>query len=147
MNKTIDNKNGTKTVIYGKGKNQRETYQIPKLTYSKQQLLEKNVDQWIFIGHVAVDSGRLLIIDPCNIDLISDAELHGICWDSGLAEIIRINTPEGKSGLAVTFDTGLGDGLYEVMGLVKKIRGLGLRIAEAKITFISDELCKANFDR
>lgn len=144
MKKTRGAKNEVKTVIYGKEKHQRETYDVPKLTYSKQKLLENNVGQWIFMGHVAVDSGRLLIIDPCKIDLLSASEIHGICWDSGLAETIQVNTPKGKPGLAVIFDTGLGDGLYEVFGLVKKVRGIGLRIAEVKIEFIPNEFFKIN---
>lgn len=140
--KTIDNKNGTRTVIYGEGEFQRETYKIPSLTYSKHQLLQNNVDQWIFLGQLAIDSGKVIVLDPCNIDLIDSAEVHGICLESGLADSIQINTPQGKPGLAVTFDTGLGEGLYEVMGLVKKIKGLGLRIAEAKIVFINEEASK-----
>lgn len=140
MEKVINNQDGTKTAVYGKGKHQRETYQVPKLTYSKQQLLKKNVNQWIFLGHVAVDSGRLLIVDPGNLDLLSSSEIHGICWDGGLAEAISINMPDGKPGLAVTFDAGLGDGIYEVMGLIKKVPGIGLRIAEAKMTFIPDDI-------
>jgi len=146
MKKVNKNQDGMKTVVYGKNHEDREVYQIPKLTYSKQQLLKKMVNKWVFMGHVAADSGRLLIIDPCKMDLISDSEIHGICWDSGLAPIIQVDTPEGRPELGVIFDTGLGDGLYEVWGFVKKIPGIGIRIVEAKMEFISEDACETSLD-
>ena len=46
--------------------------------------------EWEHLGDVMVDSGQLLITDPCYIS-------------------------NGHSGGTITFDSGYGDGIYPVM--------------------------------
>jgi|1_EtaG_2_1085319.scaffolds.fasta_scaffold05403_7 hypothetical protein len=71
----------------------------------------------IYLGKCGVDSGRLLITDPCYIDKVqkivdeSKDEILAICKDDSQA----LNFEHGE-GLGVTFASGYGDGLYSVYG-------------------------------
>ncbi len=55
---------------------------------------------WKLIGSVAVDSGQILIIDPCYVNRLGD---------DGVA---RSN--DGTLELSVVTDTEIGDGLFPV---------------------------------
>ena len=71
------------------------------------------------IGVVGVDSGTLIILDPGNIEDNFES------WDKGLCDKVialtdnesqagQLNYERGHPGLAVVFNSGMGDGLYPV---------------------------------
>ena len=75
----------------------------------------------IYLGKCGVDSGRLLITDPCYIDKVqkivdeSKDEILAICKD----DYQSLDFKHGE-GLGVTFASGYGDGLYSVYGYKNK---------------------------
>lgn len=125
-----------KTVYWGKDKKCSYTYCKPTLKFTSQKLTDNMDSKWIKIGMVGVDSGRLVIIDPCYRKMLPEIEEDGIIWKSGIAPMIQYHFPKGHPGLGVSFSTGLGDGIYDVYGKVKKLKNWGLRIVEIKIKFI-----------
>lgn len=71
------------------------------------------------IGVVGVDSGTLIVLDPCYM------EENFETWDEGLCDKVialtdnekqagQFNFKKGHAGLAVVFNSGMGDGLYPV---------------------------------
>jgi len=77
----------------------------------------------IKIGKVGVNSGTLMVIDPCHI--------KRLFTDRAYAESMRaaynrktmgkqVHTDDKKSWLAVSFEAGFGDGLYEVWGTIEE---------------------------
>lgn len=100
-------------------------------------------EKWITIGNVAVDSGSLMIGDPCYLDDDEDwnEELYEkcICGDLCNSEEGHIEINEMCLNQAVAFSSGFGDGIYEVKALIKNYgKKLGKRIKEVKIIMIED---------
>ena len=101
------------------------------------------------IGEVGVDSGQLVVCDPCYIDDEWKREdftpkrkpksnfSYNRCCHITLEnrQAGELKTKKGRSGLAVTFNTGLGDGLYDVMAEYSKDDDFGLRIKKVWIDF------------
>ena len=98
-------------------------------------------EKWITIGKVGVDSGSLMIGDPCNLDRDWNEKLYDKWICEGLCNskkgYIAIN--EKCANQAVAFLSGFGDGIYEVKALIKDYGKLGKRIKEVKIILIEDE--------
>jgi hypothetical protein len=71
---------------------------------------------WKKVGEVGVDTASLVLMDPCN------------CYD--LDESL-------SRGLGTVVQTGMGDGVYDV--LVREVKdSMGyVRIAEVRVVFIS----------
>jgi len=72
----------------------------------------------IYLGKCGVDSGRLLITDPCYIDKVQkivDESFDKIYED----DYQSLNFKNGE-GLGVTFSSGYGDGLYSIYGYKNK---------------------------
>lgn len=101
---------------------------------------------WKTIGFVGVDSGSLMIGDPCYLDDVDDwnPELYdkwivGALCNSGDKQAVEIN--EMCQNQAVAFSSGFGDGVYEVKALYKNYGEKGqkdIRIKEVKIILIND---------
>jgi hypothetical protein len=91
---------------------------------------------WQVIGRVAVDSGHIVITDPCNAAEAARA------WDAyaenPVGEPPAVQSPPGPDGnvnqLAVFAGTGFGDGYFEV-----EARYAGDRIAELRMVFIGED--------
>ena len=84
--------------------------------------------EWQRIAEVPVDTGRLVIVDPQNVD------------DLG----VGVDEPEGTYGLvsnehgmavALVLSTGLGDGVYPVEARFEEAAG-AVRVAEIRIRFL-----------
>jgi hypothetical protein len=84
--------------------------------------------EWQRIGEIPVDTGRLVIVDPQNVDDID----------------VGVDDPEGTYGLvanehgiaeALVVSTGLGDGFYPVEARFEEAVG-AVRIAEIRIRFL-----------
>jgi len=96
--------------------------------------IKKPKTYWMQLGFVGVDSGMLMIGDPCY--------LEGDKWASndydnliGL-ELFRQIKNENNAFKAVVFESGLGDGVYQVTAKVKEYAKLGRRIKEVRIKLI-----------
>ena len=119
--------------------------------------------KWKKLGVVGVDSGQLLICDPCYLDDANgsvgwekntDPEPHafepknnaidrtdfsyrGACAVSMMLSHEngdgQINYAMGHSGRAVVFNSGYGDGTYEVEGREIDDPDWGKRIVEVRI--------------
>jgi hypothetical protein len=85
------------------------------------------------LGSVGVDSGQLVLVDPCYIDN------PGI-WDSGTyGKVCEVTLGDNRGGAVppgflVAFSTGYGDGAYDVWATYNK-DGL---IAKVEVIFIPD---------
>lgn len=112
----------------------------------------KMKDKLVKIGAVGVDSGQLVITDPCYIDAFweKDSELkftnkevkgfsYNACCNKQEKTFKQIKYPIGHNGLAVVFDSGLGDGYYEVYAKIGKVAFAGERIKEVIIKLIEEE--------
>lgn len=72
---------------------------------------------WVKIGEVMVDSGQLMLIDPCYVDGRDD--FHKI--DVGAVGEMTIARMFGQvhHNLGVAFESGYGDGTYPVYAQFK----------------------------
>jgi len=105
---------------------------------------------WTHVGDCSVDSGQLIIIDPCYLDEWRDGEFNLTKYeelsekgekfdnwppaDNSYDEACRV-TLENRAGpvhngLAVVTSTGFGDGTYPVMARIE-----GGRVMEISIKF------------
>ena len=84
--------------------------------------------EWQRIAEVPVDTGRLVVVDPVNVDDL----------------VVGVNDPEGTYGLVanelgiafvLVLSTGLGDGVYPVEARFEEVAG-AVRIAEIRIRFL-----------
>ena len=92
---------------------------------------------WKKIGTCAVDSGQMMLVDPCYVLPDSKGDMSGVAYDE-LLELWRIQDWEGDfldvKGLGYVSNTGYGDGRYNVY--IKKADD---KVAELKIVFIEEE--------
>jgi hypothetical protein len=104
--------------------------------------------KWKLIGNCAVDSGQLIMVDPCYVlpdtpkaptgtdeqytyeKLLKDRDFGN---SNHLAREILFSD---IAGTGVVFDTGLGDGLYPVYAKIEDLGNNDKRITEVKIKFI-----------
>lgn len=109
---------------------------------------KRGKDKIIKLGVVDVDSGQLVIMDPCYIrkDMIDEnAEIDydnpknlydKCCKETTENHGGQLLYDTGAPGLGVAFTTGLGDGMYEVEAKVGEVKGCGERVKEIRIKFI-----------
>lgn len=116
----------------------------------------------VLMGYVGVDSGQLMVVDPCYLGKWEDndaefdesievnprsyaAACRNTLSEKGFGEI---PFERGHAGFAVTFASGLGDGHYPVIGWVAdddywehvvKSSPLGERILKVEIIMDLDE--------
>ena len=98
------------------------------------------------IGSVGVDSGQLMISDPCYVKDFNNNEFdikskeldysysyHGAC-----TQTCRNENQGGELGnsLGVVFSSGFGDGCYDVYAYTKDIKGWGNRVCKVEIVLI-----------
>jgi hypothetical protein len=91
--------------------------------------------EWQRIGDVPVDTGRLVLVDPMNLD---DAVDHvGEVIDHEVSESMTYELAVNDYGVAVALvlHTGLGDGVYPVEARFEEAAGT-VRIAEVRVRFL-----------
>jgi hypothetical protein len=91
--------------------------------------------EWQRIGEIPVDSARMVLVDPMNLDDVSDyvgeVEAHEVP-ESMTYELV---TNDYGVAVALVLKTGLGDGSYPVEARFEKAAG-GVRIAEIRVRFL-----------
>jgi hypothetical protein len=114
----------------------------------------KDKGKWVEIGQVAVDSGQLMICDPCYIDSVwkespfvdirpehaGEFSYNGCCHGTltGIGHV-QMLFQAGHPGAGVAFRSGLGDGIYPAEALIVDYgtkRAPDLRIKEVRIRMI-----------
>ena len=88
---------------------------------------------WKKIGVVGVDSAQLLICDPMYLKIQNSLQ-KDLTFREGMFN--QINFDAGHEGAGVIFNSGYGDGVYEVWANIKKIKDWGERICEVRIKLI-----------
>ena len=97
--------------------------------------------KWRTIGEVCVDSGTIVICDPCNAEEARE-RWRDRCMTVDLNECaikgIRTwqATNERDCPIAVVADSGLGDGVYAVEARYEDLGECGKRVAEVRIKFL-----------
>ena len=89
----------------------------------------------IHIGQVAVDSGTLMITDPCYV--IGD-DWTEKDYDDFVVKGEKVPSIDGI-GDPVIFPSGLGDGVYDVYAYRRKLGKFGERTTKVEIVMITDE--------
>lgn len=87
--------------------------------------------RWEKAGVVAVDSGVVLVADPCYT-LQGKKDTGTICLENS-NDVWQLNFPTNRPGRGVVVSSGYGDGCYDVL-----VRRKGNRISEMRIIFIAD---------
>lgn len=106
--------------------------------------MTEDTERVVHLGSVAVDSGHLMIADPCYV-------LKGQEWDDACDAIVaprqthgvqlpHMATPFGK----LIFESGLGDGIYDVEAVIGDVPGWGERIKQVTITLIDESVYDAD---
>jgi len=104
-------------------------------------------EKWVKMGVVGVDSGQLMIMDPCYVDSEwkkddGSGEYGGGTYEqcckvtSSKKHGGQLKYELGHDGLGVAFATGLGDGTYEVWARIGKYKDLGERVKEVVIKLL-----------
>ena len=99
------------------------------------------MSEWQRIGEVRVDTGRLVLVDPINVDDVARHEdevtrrLEDEDSDSASMMTYEFITNELGIAVALMFSTGLGDGLYPVEARFEEAEG-AVRIAEIRVRFL-----------
>lgn len=101
------------------------------------------------IGRVGVDSGQILITDPCYIDSEWDskdrqeekAKNHNFSYGGCCSQTLnkdgggQLNYERGHAGVGVAVSSGYGDGLYEVWATYKDEGEFGKRVQKIEVIF------------
>ena len=88
---------------------------------------------WKEIGVIGVDSGCVLLADPCYWLKKKDYQ-KTVCSEWGNVKEIPYSL--GHMGKGVLVRSGLGDGTYSVKALIENVPGWGERVIEIRIKFI-----------
>jgi hypothetical protein len=91
--------------------------------------------EWQQIGEVPVDTGRLALVDPMNLDDVIDHIGEVIDHEAPESMTYELVTNEHGVAVALVFSTGLGDGLYPVEARFEEAEG-AVRIAEMRVRFL-----------
>ena len=109
--------------------------------------MKKGKSSWIRLGVAGVDSGQLMVCDPCYLgdwvdnqsnDAVPDGDFSyaGACKKTIEAEGGQLNFKAGHAGAGVVFTSGFGDGCYEVLAKVTDYGDMGQRVEEVRIKLI-----------
>jgi hypothetical protein len=100
-------------------------------------------DNWEMIGSFGVDSGTVLIVDPCYV--LDGEGKYPLSFGHNWEEFVVMNLMDDHGHLTskqlhgemgVVSSTGYGDGVYPVWA---RMDNTGTRIAELRIEFIARE--------
>lgn len=92
--------------------------------------------EWKKIGVVGVDSGCILLSDPCYRDQKDIQDWLEVLEKTDFPTKVQLNYDMGHEGAGVIVSSGLGDGCYDVEVLEGEVDGWGKRILGVRIMFI-----------
>ena len=105
-----------------------------------------------FIGRIGVDSGQMMLVDPCyvrdwvdtpNLSLNNNGSHYDGEFSYGGACAATLSDKQagilGEFGSAAVCATGFGDGAYAVYVTYSDQGAWGKRISEMRIVFIGDD--------
>ena len=101
-----------------------------------------------FVGYCAVDSGQIMVVDPCYVTDDDMGDMDGEPT-GGLYDLVCRTTHQsypiggqftasGTGGSAVAVSSGFGDGYYPVYVEVGDYGKWGQRVASLTIVFIEE---------
>ncbi len=91
---------------------------------------------WKKIGMVSVDSGTLMLIDPCYATDFTDEDYEEFVVDKCNEKSVQVPFRKGHAGRAVLFHSCIGDGCYDVFAKFEVLKDWGERTTEVKIKLI-----------
>lgn len=95
--------------------------------------MKKQKSYWKTIGHVAVDSGTLMITDPSYAVDFDGKDYEKFVIDKAYDKSVQVPFDLGHLGRAIIFASGCGDGYYEVKAKFSNLKDWGERITEVRI--------------
>ena len=96
------------------GGNTADAPDYVKRTIASEVKPTASMPKWELIGECGVDSGALMIGDPCYFMEDGDATLASAKLDEQMSEGHQLNYSMGHAGLGVVARTAYGDGVYPV---------------------------------
>jgi len=106
----------------------------------------KRVLKRVLVGRCGVDSGQIMIADPCYLigDDFADKDYKAACAIT-LSDDQAGSLPfaKGHEGKAVVASSGIGDGFYPVWAIYDEVEMFGERIMKLEIDF-SDHIYLKN---
>jgi hypothetical protein len=102
---------------------------------SRKELEMTESTEWQRIGDIPVDTGRLVLLDPMNLDDASHHEAEVLDQEAPECMTYKLVTNEHGVVVALVVSTGLGDGLYPVEARFEDLAG-AVRIAEVRVKFL-----------
>ena len=97
-------------------------------------------DERVRLGDVGVDSGQLLVIDPCYLeDWDHQRSYPEACHVTGDGTGGQFHYASGRPGLGVAFRSGFGDGVYLVWATVRDFGPWRRRVVRVEIDLLGNE--------
>lgn len=104
----------------------------------------------VLLGQVGVDSGQLMVSDPCYVKYFEDRDDgpqeftkgdNGYSYTGACSTTLYEDDQGGElgNGMGVVFSSGFGDGAYDVHAYLDEIDGWGERVVKVEITLIGEE--------
>ena len=97
------------------------------------------------IGTAGVDSGQLMVSDPCyvkdfirnEVDFENKKDDKSYSYSGACHQTLQNENQGGElgNGRGVVFSTGIGDGSYPVYAYLGEIDGFGERVLKVEIDF------------
>ena len=114
-------------------------------------------DSWEYIGSIGVDSGQMLLSDPCYVKDFEDSDdvvglmdaikngsddsysYTGACSQSNTSQQAGVLVNDIGAELGVVCSSGFGDGVYPVYVKRHAFGNNDTRVVEMKIEFLNEE--------
>ncbi len=87
------------------------------------------------IGEMPIDSGRLVLLDPQNVDDVVNHEDQEMDEQTDWSTNYKLVSNDFNIAVALILSTGLGDGVYPVEARFEEAEG-AIRVAEIRIRFL-----------
>ena len=104
------------------------------------ELICKNIKEpmgtWQKVGVVGVDSGRLLITDYPEHPTVKCEALVDRLVKEDFPLVCQVPFDKGHLGAAVSIESGIGDGVYDVEALIGDVPPWGGRVKGIRILFV-----------
>ena len=114
-------------------------------------------DSWEYIGSIGVDSGQMMLSDPCYVKDFEDSDdvvglmdaikngsddsysYTGACSQSNTSQQAGVLVNDIGAELGVVCSSGFGDGVYPVYVKRHAFGNNETRVVEMKIEFVNEE--------